>query len=97
MRILVIAALGLFLGGCVASGIDRLNKLEAILATEVDAITDQIEDRRCKLPIDVLERLVDARGIEWFKGWAMSCPAAQRLFDSLKQPVQLTPPTVTIE
>ena len=97
MRILTMSVLLLFLGGCAAGAIDRLEKLDAIIGTEVNVITGALEDRRCRYPVDVLERMVDARGMDWFRGWALSCPAAARLFDSLKVPVQLTPPTVLIK
>ena len=96
-RALGVLLLTLFITGCAAEYGSRLDKLGAILATETDVIINRIEDRRCKLPTDVLERIVNKRGMDWFEGWALQCPAPKRLFDSLKQPLQLMPPTVFIE
>ncbi len=79
MKIVAIIV-ALLLGGCAAQAIDRLNKLDALLETEVDAVAGQIEDRRCSLPVDVIMRLTDDRGSDWLKGWKLQCPAATRLF-----------------
>ena len=98
LKFLYIPVAILFLGACAAQFGDRLDKLDAIIGSEVDVMADRIEDRRCKLPVDVLERMVNERGLDWFEGWSLQCPAAKRLFDSVQQPVNLSPPeTVIIE
>ena len=82
--LMLVVAAGLLvigLGGCTPYMVlPRLHALEGIVEVEVDAIVDEIEDRRCKLPIDVLERTSNRRGSAWLEGWMSSCPAAARLF-----------------
>lgn len=73
--LMLVVAAGLLvigLGGCTPSMVlPRLHALEGIVEVEVDAIVDEIEDRRCKLPIDVLERTSNRRGLK------AGCRAAQ--------------------
>ena len=83
-RSAIFLVLLLFAGGCVAASIDRVTKLDAILETETDAIVGQIEDRRCRLPVDVIERLAEDRGADWLRGWILQCPSAKRLLDSVQ-------------
>ena len=73
----------LFLGACAATAVDRLDKLDALIDTEVDAVVGLIEDRRCQLRVDLLARLAEDRGLDWLRGWVLQCPSTKRLFDSI--------------
>ena len=87
--LMLVVAAGLLivsLGGCTPSMVlPHLRAFEGMIEGEVDTAIDEIEDRRCKLPIDILERTVNRRGSAWFEGWIASCPAAARLFRSAEE------------
>ena len=86
LLVLAAAAAAVALAACVPTSVlPRLHALEGIIEEQVDAIIDEKEDRRCKWPVDILERTVDRRGAAWFDGWLESCPAAARLFRSAAQ------------
>ena len=82
--LMLVVAAGLLvigLSGCTPSIVlQRLHAFDALAEVEVDAIVDEIETRRCRWPVDVLERTSNRRGSAWLEGWMSSCPAAARLF-----------------
>ena len=82
LPLIAVAVSALFLAACPTSLIPKLHIFDSIAEVEVDALIDEKEERRCRWPVDILERTVDRRGAAWFSGWLESCPAADRLFRS---------------
>ena len=92
IRLLICGIAALVIAGCTPSMLlSQLNAFEGVVEVEVDAAIDEIENRRCKLPIDILERTSNRRGQAWLEGWMSSCPAAARLFRAVPEGGSIEP------